>query len=322
MPPTLSAGLAEDRRHDPAVVRVLQYEYHSTHVREVQHRPGIGLHRGHGPGVPGARAIHTHLAISRGDADPGRGTVSPMMQRIARSLRNQHGVTLIELLVALAVFALFILMIDAVFSSARTNARKTEIAADVQQNARVAADRILRELHETNINLVLVNNTIPGASQVAFKSARLAEDPSIFCLYTRINAGLGYDARCFAAPGPIAAGPPYASPEPIAPHGTYTPLWQRSISYCTAGPAGGPYDLLRVVSDLSTPDAALAMPACSGDTVASMIESFDVSKAGSVVTVTLKANCKLGPGRGCETVQGRDIPAQEVLLPGQSLTRN
>ena len=77
-----------------------------------------------------------------------------------------------------------------------------------------------------------------------------------------------------------------------------------------------------MVSDLSAPDAALAMPACSGDTVASMIESFDVSKAGSVVTVTLKANCKLGPGRGCETVQGRDIPAQEVLLPGQSLTRN
>ena len=245
-----------------------------------------------------------------------------MMRRIARGLHAQRGVTLIELLVALAIFALFVIMIDGVFSSARTNARKTEIAADVQQNARVAADRILRELHETNINLVLVDNTIPGASQIAFKSARLAEDPSIFCLYTRINAGLGYDARCFAAPGPIAAGPPYASPEPIAPHGTYTPLWQRSISYCTAGPAGGPYDLLRVVSDLSAPDAALAMPACSGDTVASMIESFDVSKAGSVVTVTLKANCKLGPGRGCETVQGRDIPAQEVLLPGQSLTRN
>src|SRR5437667_12784940 len=107
MPPTLSAGLAEDRRHDPAVVRVLQYEYHSTHVREVQHRPGIGLHRGHGPGVPGARAIHAHLAISRGDADPGRGTVSPMMQRIARALRNQPGGARTEVLVARAGIALF-----------------------------------------------------------------------------------------------------------------------------------------------------------------------------------------------------------------------
>src|SRR5881628_99679 len=311
MPPTLSAGLAEDRRHDPAVVRVLQYEYHSTHVREVQHRPRIGLHRGHGPGVPGARAIHTHLAISWGDADPGRGPVSPMTQRIARGLRNQHGVTLIELLVALAVFSLFVLMIDAIFSSARTNARKTEIAADVQQNARVAVDRILRELHETNINLVLVDNTIPGASQIAFKSARLAEDLSIFCLYTRINAGLGYDARCFTfSGGDVAApNPTYTSPEPISPRGTYTPIWQRSVSYCVAGAAGA-YDLLRVVGDLSQPGSALTMPPCSGDTVASMIQSFDVSVGGSIVTVTLKA-------KGSEKVQGRDIPAQEVLLPGQ-----
>jgi len=233
-----------------------------------------------------------------------------------RGLRDQRGVTLIELLVALAVFSLFVLMIDAIFSSARTNARKTEIAADVQQNARVAVDRILRELHETNINLVLVDNTIPGASQIAFKSARLAEDLSIFCLYTRINAGLGYDARCFTfSGGNVAApNPTYTSPEPISPRGTYTPIWQRSVSYCVAGAAGA-YDLLRVVGDLSQPGSALTMPPCSGDTVASMIQSFDVSVGGSIVTVTLKA-------KGSEKVQGRDIPAQEVLLPGQSLTRN
>ena len=239
-----------------------------------------------------------------------------MMQRIARSLRNQHGVTLIELLVALAVFALFILMIDAIFSSARTNARKTEIAADVQQNARVAADRILRELHETNINQVLVDNTLPGASQIVFKSARLAEDPSIFCLYTRINAGLGYDARCFAAPGPIAAGPPYASPEPIAPHGTYTPIWQRYVGYFVTSTPDGLYALQRVVGDLSTPDSPLSLSVLAGgDTVATLIQSFDVSVTGGVVAVTLKA-------KGTEVVQGRTLPAQEILLPGQSLTRN
>jgi len=224
-----------------------------------------------------------------------------MMQRIARSLRNQHGVTLIELLVALAVFALFILMIDAIFSSARTNARKTEIAADVQQNARVAADRILRELHETNINQVLVD---------------LAEDNSIFCLYTRTASGLGYDPKCFAAPGPVVAGPPYASPEPITPHGTYTPIWQRYVGYFVTSTPDGLYALQRVVGDLSTPDSPLSLSVLAGgDTVATLIQSFDVSVTGGVVAVTLKA-------KGTEVVQGRTLPAQEILLPGQSLTRN
>ncbi|TMI74927.1 MAG: prepilin-type N-terminal cleavage/methylation domain-containing protein [Bacillati bacterium ANGP1] len=246
-----------------------------------------------------------------------------MSTLLGRIHRAQRGVTLVELLVALAVFAMFVLMIDAVFSSARTSSRKTELAADVQQNARVATDRILRELHETNINQVLVNNATPGASQIVFKSARCCggpageiQDNSIFCLYTRANAGLGYDSRCFTFSGGniTAPNPGYTSPEPIAPNGTYTPIWQRSVSYCVTGTAGA-YNLQRVVGDLSQPGDALTQPACGGDTVATMIESFDVSVSGGVVSVTLKA-------KGTEVVQGRAIPAQEVLLPGQSLTRN
>ena len=46
-----------------------------------------------------------------------------------------------------------------------------------------------------------------------------------------------------------------------------------------------------------------------------MIESFDVSVSGGVVSVTLKAT-------GTEVVQGRAIPAQQVLLPGQAMTRD
>ena len=237
-----------------------------------------------------------------------------MSTLLGRIHRAQRGVTLIELLVALAVFALFVLMIDAIFSGARTSSRKTEIAADVQQNARVATDRILRELHETNINQVLVNNGTPGASQIVFKSARLTEDNSVFCLYARVASGLGYDSRCFTFSGGNLTAPPYTSPEPIAPRGTYTPIWQRSVSYCVTGSAGA-YQLQRVVADLSQPDDALAQPACGGDTVATMIESFDVSASGGVVTVTLKA-------KGTEVVQGRAIPAQEILLPGQAMTRN
>ena len=237
-----------------------------------------------------------------------------MSRRVARFLRPQHGVTIIELLVALAVFALLVVMIDAIFSSARTNARKTEVAADVQQNARVAADRLLRELHESNITQVLVNNGTPGASQIVFKSARLTQDNSVFCLYTRATSGMGYDSRCFTFTGGNVTPPPYTSPEPIAPRGTYTPIWQRYVSYCVTGSAGA-YQLQRVVGALSQPGDALAMPACGGDTVATMIQSFDVSISGSVVSVTLQA-------QGSEVVQGRALPVQQILLPGQSMTRN
>ena len=226
---------------------------------------------------------------------------------------------MIELLVALAVFALFVVMIDAIFSSARTNARKTEIAADVQQNGRVAADRILRELHETNINQVLVNNGTPGASQIVFKSARLTQDNSVFCLYTRATSGLGYDSRCFTFSGGNVTPPPYTSPEPIVPRGTYTPLWRRYVGYyvfCPTVCPPDPMELHRVVGDLSTPDSALSLSVLAGgDTVAALIQSFDVAVSGSVVTVTLQA-------QGSEVVQGRAIPVQQILLPGQAMTRN
>ena len=247
-----------------------------------------------------------------------------MNTRLGRFHRAQRGVTLVELLVALAVFAMFVLMIDAIFSSARTNARKTEIAADVQQNARVAADRIIRELHETNITQVLVNNGTPGASQIVFKSARLTADNSVFCLYTRAASGLGYDSRCFTFSGGNVTPPPYTSPQPISPNGTYTPLWRRYVGYYVVCPPGGPtgvcppdmWELRRVAGDLSTPGSALSLSVLiGGDSVATMIQSFDISVSGGVVSVTLKA-------KGTEVVQGRAIPAQEVLLPGQSMTRN
>jgi len=149
-----------------------------------------------------------------------------------------------------------------------------------------------------------------------WSTARLAEDNSIFCLYTRTASGLGYDPKCFAAPGPVVAGPPYASPEPIAPHGTYTPIWQRYVGYFVTSTPDGLYALQRVVGDLSTPDSPLSLSVLAGgDTVATLIQSFDVSVTGGVVAVTLKA-------KGTEVVQGRTLPAQEILLPGQSLTRN
>ncbi len=255
-----------------------------------------------------------------------------MNGRLLRSHRAQRGVTLIELIVALAVFALFILMIDAVFSSARTNSRKTEIAADVQQNARVAVDRLTRELREAHAPDVLVD-TSQGAGRhgVLFKSARLVGTPTFFCLYVRSNTEPFYNATCFDSfpgggsdiPTPPYSGPPYPLCAPntdtnkLNPCGGYSPIWQQYIGYYVEVLAGGARQLRRVSGQL---DSAGASPSAGlltgGDVIATMVETFDVSvSASGVVSVALKA-------KGSEVVQGRAIPDQEIQLPGKSLSRD
>lgn len=247
---------------------------------------------------------------------------------LLRFHRTQRGVSLVELLVALAVFAMFVLIMDAVFSSARTNSSKTQVAADVQQNARVAVDRIIRELRESNSSTMLA-----GTGQIIFKSARCASSPatvctppgnpdsSIFCLYTKTNSGLGYDARCFSSFTPSIPGPPYAGTPPApcnttdTPCATYTPVWQRYVGYFVTGPVGS-YTLQRVYGALSQPNAALSLTwLTGGDTIATMIQSFSVSVSGGVVSVTLQA-------QGSPVVQGQAIPAQQIQLPGRAMTRN
>ncbi len=165
--------------------------------------------------------------------------------------RGEHGFTIIELLVSLAVFALFILIIDAVFSGARTNAKKIEVAADVQQNVRSAVYRITRELRETNTSQIVTGTDSNGQGLIVFKSARLVADNTVFCLYTKVGSGLGFDARCWTAYGgtfpsaqPPAGGYAGTPPSPCnttdVPCATYSPLWQQYVGYSAQGPAGGP----------------------------------------------------------------------------------
>jgi len=232
----------------------------------------------------------------------------------------------IELLVALAVFALFILMIDAVFSGANRSSRKAELAADVQQNARIAVERLTRELRESDAAQVRVGGAA-GSMAVVFKSARLMADNTVFCLYVRSTSDPPtiYNPDCFTFPGgdippPPYSGPPYPSPcdsQKLVPCGTYTVIWQRAIGYYVVDAGGGVKELRRVVQQLSTPGDPLPDPATltGGDVIASSLETFDVAVAGGVATVTLKA-------KGTEIVQGTPLPAQEVLLPAQVLFRN
>src|SRR5574337_1290153 len=255
-----------------------------------------------------------------------------MKTRPIRFHRGEHGVTIIELLVALAVFALFILMLDAVFSGARTNARKTEVAADVQQNVRSAVSRITRELRETDTaQIVTGTDPVTGQGQLVFKSARLVADNTVFCLYTKVGVGLGFDARCWTAYGGTfpSAQPPVGGyvgipPAPCnttdIPCATYSSLWQQYIGYSVQGPAGGPYTLYRVSGQLSPlPNQTLSttvLCAGCGDVIATSIQSFgNISISGGLVSVSIQ-------GLGNPVVQGKALPAQQIALPSQSMTRN
>lgn len=230
--------------------------------------------------------------------------------------RGQRGVTLIELVVAVGVFAMFIVLIDAVFIGTHRSSRKAELAVDVQQNARIAAERIAREIRESGATEIVTGGPPTG---VVFRSARLPQDATKFCLYVRVTTDPLYDARCFT--NVSVAAPPYSDPEPIVPRGTYTPIWQRWIAYYTVDTdADGIYDeLRREEGNLSSPGDPLQSPTglTGGNAVATHLEAFDVvlDVAGARVTVTLKA-------KGTEIVQGSDLPPQEMRLPGQVQTRN
>lgn len=231
---------------------------------------------------------------------------------------GQRGVTLIELLVGLVVFALFIVVMDALFFSANRSTRKTELAADVQQNARIAMERLTREIRESRPSEVLANSDTPGRGWMLFRSARLPADNSVFCLYVRntTDPSYVYNPDCFTFPGGNITPPPYTSPEPLSPRGTYTPIWQRYIGYYVTDTPDGLLELRRVTAQLNQPTTTLsASMLTGGEVIAAFVETFDVALAGTTFTATLKAS-------GTEIVQGSTVPTQEVLLPGTVLIRN
>lgn len=263
-----------------------------------------------------------------------------MTTRRRLMLRAQHGLTMIELLVALAVFAMFVLMIDAVFFSANRTARKVELAADVQQNARIAVERLTRELRESQVSQVVVDTSQGlGRHGIVFKSARLVGTPTVFCLYVRdADDPLGMRGTssngfaCFDSfpgstndiPTPPYSGPPFPLCAPnmdtnvLAPCGTYTPIWQQYIGYYVAEnpPFSSVFEMRRVSGQLTAPAAALSAGLLTGgDVVAVYVDAFNVTQTGSNFTVALEAE-------GTEVVQGTQVPAQQVKLPGGVMPRN
>lgn len=206
--------------------------------------------------------------------------------------------TLVELLAAAAVLALFILITDWVFTSVNQTSRTTQRAADMQQNARVAAMRLRREIRESRGSAITcypdVSCSVVSA-QVAFPSARPSEAASVFCLDVARND-----------PGRRALESACSVPIPL--NGTYTPVWQRYVGYHLS--AGG--ELRRVVQ---AGPIALPMPASSGQIVAAQVTTFTVSRSGRRFRLRLQSLSR-------DTGGGGGAPVQEMVLDDTVDLRN
>jgi prepilin-type N-terminal cleavage/methylation domain-containing protein len=91
------------------------------------------------------------------------------------SLRGQAGFTLVELMVAMSIFLLILVGIFQVFDPSRNAYQVSERKLDVQQNARVAMDRMARQIRMAGFfpeNIDNDNtNDIANPIQVATESA-------------------------------------------------------------------------------------------------------------------------------------------------------
>lgn len=206
--------------------------------------------------------------------------------------------TLVELLAAAAVLALFILITDRMFTSVNQTSRTTQRVADMQQNARVAAMRLRREIRESRGSAIIcypdASCSAPSA-QVAFPSARPSDAASVFCL----DVGMNDPAR-------QALQSACSTPVPLT--GTYAPVWQRQVGYHL----GADGALRRVVQAVPI---ALPMPASSGQIVAAQVTTFTVSRSGRRFRLRLKSLSR-------DTGGGGGAPPQEMVLDDTVELRN
>ena len=220
------------------------------------------------------------------------------MSGCARVRPGERGMTLVELLAVAAVLALLMFITDRVFITTNLASRPTQRAADMQQNARVAATRLRREIRESRGAAIICH---PDAScdtpsaQVAFPSARPSDAASVFCLDVAID-------------DPVRRTLESACSTPIPRTGTYAPVWQRHIGYHLST-AGG---LRRLVP---AGPIILPMPPRSGQVVATQVAAFTVSRAGRRLRFHLKSLSRDAGGGG-------GSPPQEMVLDDTVELRN
>lgn len=220
----------------------------------------------------------------------------------------------------MSIFALLIALADIVFITASRSAKRAELAAEIQQNARMAIDRLAREIRESGSAVpadLRIDNSAPGRSAVVFKSARLRGDATVFCQYVRTQLEPRYHPGCYTFLDGRVTEPPYGPIEPGSQLGTYRPIWQRYIGYYLVPTGDGLHELRRVAVPLTTPGQALPDPATlrGGDTIATLVMSLDVLRSGAELRMTLKAGSTgLAPDRA--------IPAEAIRLQANVRIRN
>jgi prepilin-type N-terminal cleavage/methylation domain-containing protein len=230
-------------------------------------------------------------------------------------VRCQRGVSLIELLVAIVVFVILFLMIDGVFIAANRSTRQAETGAEVAQNARVAMERMTREIRESGAAgspaaILVGTGPVAGTEAVVFKSARPSADARVFCVDVTSNAEDLWNSNCnYYTGGPPAAGV-----------STYAPVWQRYVGYYLSDAGGGVYDLNRVSVNLTGAADALPSPSSlsGGTVIARFIQSFDLTLPGDgTLTVALAGTSGAGV-----TASGSPVPTQRIILDDTVLIRN
>jgi prepilin-type N-terminal cleavage/methylation domain-containing protein len=139
------------------------------------------------------------------------------------SLRRQDGFTLVELMVAMSIFLLILVGIFQVFDPSRNAYQVSERKLDVQQNARVAMDRMARQIRMAGYfpeNIDADNtNDLSNSIQVATESAISvsgdldmtgASSAYTFCLdntagLRRVRGTIGTGASYICANGDLMA---------------------------------------------------------------------------------------------------------------------
>lgn len=89
-------------------------------------------------------------------------TTTRLLQSARRSRPRQRGLTLVELMVALAIGLVLLLAMSAVFVTSSTTRREIELSADVLESGRYALDVLNRELTQTGFYGPLHDATVPG----------------------------------------------------------------------------------------------------------------------------------------------------------------
>lgn len=208
--------------------------------------------------------------------------------------KSEEGFGLIELLTGIAVFALLFIMVDGVFVTAHRGARKAELGANVQQNGRVAIERLTREIRETDrTNIQFASD----GSWVAFRSARLVSDGRVFCINVTDTASPLYNATCGATTN------------------TFAPVWQSWIVYTYNAGTG---ELRREVQSPLTPSPVVPG---GGDVIATALRAFNArcsagsAMLGTTVCVSLEVE-------GHEVVQGSEVPPEQIVLMSRVQVRN